>query len=694
MMIFQRSFFALVALLFVTTVTFEGGVAAAEQQRRQAKSGKNGPPPPPSPGQYYKKSPKSSKKNRPTPSPVTSPTPSPVTPPTPAPILIPPPEPTPVMTEKALQSVLRVIKQIDNDKKADADAEVPQELGGERPVSLLGGGGVPNKFAVSGGIVDLRMGYSIVDQEKGNFAFEPIKKCVDDDVNACIETVISNAGSKSRQYTIYDTSTRSSFMKAAISAEGGSVGTKVSASVEVMTTSEMSLESVSHILLGTTITYNERIKNAQKLKLTGPAKNWLTNDRERFIRNFGLTFVTSITKGGSFMSSFDMVAKKSSSEQELKAEASFTYEGGLYSAEGSAKFEGRQTTTNSNTKISSTWDATPDPYLSDKGNRGEIASPAQMLLVYGNWSETVKENPAPIFLETNAYSVSEDVQLILQKFDADKDSTVQAIEGSVLSISSVAMEMATTELVDTVLLIKALNTYKDWEEVKKYKDSSSFSPFYKKLETLSVDAGLYRNARMTSTIFTDASLVALNRQLVKDLFYVQEIYDNGNRFGSWRYFSQRNAARPGLQQRFDDGIKPGLEKLTGLKCRPQAQGNDPDQYIPGKNRLVNGFGLPMGDCGEHHVCRDEVDENGKAVLQVVEDKMKICLGVYYCEYDGKYVGNGLNCFNHPSPEKAGTCCPANAYCDPAVESFDVNAPPMCRVCTEFEISTLGVACKN
>lgn len=687
-MIFQRSFFALVALLFVTTVTFEGGVAAAEQQRRQAKSGKNGPPPPPSPGQYYKKSPKSSKKNRPIPSPVTSPTPSPVTPPTPAPILIPPPEPTPVMTEKALQSVLRVIKQIENDKKAAADADVP----------LLQGGGVPNKFAVSGGIVDLLMGYSIVDQEKGNFAFEPIKKCVDDDVNACIETVISNAGSKSTETTIYDTSTRSSFMKAAISAEGGSVGTKVSASVEVMTTSEMSLESVSHILLGTTITKNERIKNAQKLKLTGTAKYWLTNDRDRFIRQFGLTFVTSITKGGSFMSSFDMVAKKSSSEQELKAEASFTYEGGMYSAAGSVEFEGRQTTKNSNTRISSTWDATPDPYLSDKGNRGEISSPAQMLLVYGNWSETVKEKPAPIFLETNAYSVSEDVQLILQKLDADKDSTVEAIEGSVLSISSVAMEMATTELVDTVLLIKALNTYKDWEEVKTYKDNTLFSPFYEKLEALSVDAGLYRNHRMTSTIFTDASLVALNRQLNEDLFYVQDIYDNGNRFGSWRYFSQRNAARPGLQQRFDDGIKPGLEKLTGLKCRPQAQGNDPDQYIPGKNRLVNGFGLPMGDCGEHHVCRDEVDENGKAVLQVVEDKMKICLGVYYCEFDAKFVGNKLNCFNHPSPEKAGTCCSANAYCDPAVESFDVNAPPMCRVCTEFEpvsVSNIsGNRCKN
>merc|ERR1711865_75341 len=189
-------------------------------------------------------------------------------------------------------------------------------------------------------------------------------------------------------------------MKAAISAEGGSVGVTVSASVEVMTTSEMSLESVSHIVSGTTYTHNKRIRNAQKLKLTEPAKDLLNTDRERFIRQFGLTFVQSITEGGSFMGTFNMVAKKSSSQQELKAEASFKYEGGVYSAKGSAKFEGRQKEEPSNTRITAEWKGTPDPYLSS-GNRGEISSPAQMMRVYGNWSETVKDTPAPINLTGN-----------------------------------------------------------------------------------------------------------------------------------------------------------------------------------------------------------------------------------------------------------------------------------------------------
>ena len=193
----------------------------------------------------------------------------------------------PALTEEEVSQVLGILEEKAND-----------------PPLLQSGGS--EKIAVAGSN-QLLEGFSIVSQGRGNSPFEPIPHCKDkNDLSACIDKVPSSKSVSSYEKTLVDKSSRESLMSTVVSAEGGSAGVQVSASVDYMQQSEQSLETVTYTIGGSTALYEERVRNPGKLKLTKPARTMLEQNPTRFLELYGLSFVDSITYGGTFFGSVDL----------------------------------------------------------------------------------------------------------------------------------------------------------------------------------------------------------------------------------------------------------------------------------------------------------------------------------------------------------------------------------------------------
>ena len=236
-------------------------------------------------------------------------------------------------------------------------------------------------------------GFDIDAQSAGTpfLAIDTCENTGDDIKTPCIETGLHLITDPSTGYleTVTDLRSKETFFSTLVKAEGGSVGVKVSASVGYIESSSVTEESVSHFIGGTVAANVERIRHPQNLKLNPSAKAVLQIDPMGFLSTYGQYFVTAITYGGSFLGSYTMNSRNSANSDELKAEASFSYSGGLYSASGSLEFMDKQATLEESLEIKADYRCIPDT-----GAAREVPeNPAALNKIYTDWSVSARENP-------------------------------------------------------------------------------------------------------------------------------------------------------------------------------------------------------------------------------------------------------------------------------------------------------------
>lgn len=288
---------------------------------------------------------------------------------------------------------------------------------------------------------------------------------------------------------------------------------------------------------------------------------------------------------------------------------------------------------------------------------------------YTRWSEAFRDNPAPLFLYVSNWFASEEVQEVVSNIDFSDDDPKKsmavraALVGGTGAISQFTLVVATQERVFTYFLKKALNTFLGFEKIKQYREKDNL---YSELQNFRDEVEAYYLIYTSGQVFSDATLLQLDRQLIDQSNYDEAIKEEGNRFGTWRLYSQPG----GLRDRFETGILPKIEefmrKLQSYSCRPT--GNNKDRYVLGENAVVNGFDDFDGEyCPEYTVCIDDDEEDDK-----VEDLTKICQPVWRCQL----TGFPQNCLVRPN--SAAKCvCPEYSFCCPNISPLDYEKNSPC-----------------
>lgn len=356
-------------------------------------------------------------------------------------------------------------------------------------------------YPASANIDQLLQGFSINKVNIGA-AFEPIKECEGNDVEACI-WIEEKSGDSSKGYNrkISSESSMSNFLDTVVNVEGGSVGTRASGSIGYIGNSEMTTTSVSYMIGSTQRTDVKRVKNPLKLKLTDTAATLLKKNPTKFLQLYGYHFIDSITYGGSFIGSFTLNAKSKKQSSSLKTEAAASYDSGIYDVKGSAKFQQNRAKFNSDIDVSSGWSANRYPPGSGSA---VISVPEDLGNLYTRWMNFIiqKGNGVPVFVNVNSWYASEDVQNIVnaQNFIGD------AKEFQGINISPNTMHEATKERSNTKQLIKILERY-----LSSYPKSERSPATDDKVNALLQKAKIYY--QIYTGKFNDAQLLNLDLEL-------------------------------------------------------------------------------------------------------------------------------------------------------------------------------------
>jgi len=202
------------------------------------------------------------------------------------------------------------------------------------------------------------------------------------------------------------------------------------------------------------------------MKLTPAAADLLRTDYEGFIRRHGTYYVAAITYGGSFLGSYTMNAKSSSSANDLATEASFSYDKGLFSADGSAEFEKKEAKLRETLDVKGDFQALPSP-----PNAGTPASPLALNSTYMAWRSIIDSNSADCPLDEPCQSAlygniarhidSPEVQAIVNTLP----ESAQRYFVERQDVSQTVIDAAGLERINTDLLLKSIERYESWPEV-------------------------------------------------------------------------------------------------------------------------------------------------------------------------------------------------------------------------------------
>jgi len=380
------------------------------------------------------------------------------------------------------------------------------------------------KFPVSGNNDQLLSGYSMESGEATGSPFVCDDSCFEDEV-------VPPDPSRHYDSLIQSKSTRDTLLSTITKAEGGALGVKISGSVAYVSEKSDSSQSISFMIGGYRATETKRIKSPSELKLSAHAKMLLARDPEGFLQTYGNYYVKSVTYGGSFLGSFDLTAESSADSSDLQVEASFKYDKGIYTAEGSTEFTNRQNNTESNLNQTSNYESIPDV-------RGEVIDePYDLTERYEQWNDEVEANPAPLYIYLGRWFDSHDVQSVLLDPDNNVDVKTLNLFREPIVITEGTLTVATNERISSTMMMNTIRNMKEWPEVK----SNS---------TLYVEADvLYKEARSYSIAYglmTDIQLAMLQKEIANHPNDLPSPDDIKNQYGSWLHYEKK------LKYRYED----------------------------------------------------------------------------------------------------------------------------------------------
>lgn len=168
--------------------------------------------------------------------------------------------------------------------------------------------------------------------------FEVVGSCDGSDLEPC-QTTTNKQLTTVLSQTLTNTQDTQTASKRTVDASGSGWGVHASVSVSQMAKYGASSTSTSFVKNEIFETVELTFQNVNNLKLTEGAKKILSGtDPLSFLDFYGTGFVFNLGKSGSFFGSVYVSATDSSSSDSLNAVATASYDGGIFSVEGSAAF--------------------------------------------------------------------------------------------------------------------------------------------------------------------------------------------------------------------------------------------------------------------------------------------------------------------------------------------------------------------
>jgi hypothetical protein len=156
--------------------------------------------------------------------------------------------------------------------------------------------------------------------------------------------------------------------------------------------------------------------------------------------------------------------------------------------------------------------------------RSEKITAAEMLAAYSAWSAAAIKNPAPLHLEIDRWTVSDDFSLELESSEANADIKARFYNSP--NIAPTTVEVASGEAMNSNMLQSALDQIKEWDEYK-----NNVQPMKSLVDDLFQRVRQYNLA--CESEMTDNQLYELQLQIRNG---ERERDDITNTFKTWMYY--------------------------------------------------------------------------------------------------------------------------------------------------------------
>jgi len=258
-----------------------------------------------------------------------------------------------------------------------------------------------------------------------------------------------------------------------ITAEGAGWGASASVSVDYMTRSTQTENSVSFYVGQNGDAYSLKYQTPTQLKLNEWAADTLKSNWQQFIMSYGTHFVSQVTHGSTFIGHVSVTQTASDSASTLNTVATFSADAssGVFSAKGSAKLKSEVEKSSSSLKVDvSKWHNGRVMPVPDDG----MKSPAEMLWTdYQTWLKNVEANPeantAATKMVYRSWASLEAVQAILRTNWASEYDEVMAAFAVELPTQQ-TMQEVTKEYLWAEAQLNTVNTISGYPCVKSTSD--------------------------------------------------------------------------------------------------------------------------------------------------------------------------------------------------------------------------------
>jgi hypothetical protein len=284
--------------------------------------------------------------------------------------------------------------------------------------------------------------------------------CEDQDasekLSAClVERMADHVTSYTRD--VQNSSGFSKLLDVTTAAEGGGWGVTISASVGVLTKSEITTSSMAYILGASGEAKTTSFKNPVALQLTDAAAKLLAKDPMGFLERHSPNYVYAIVRGGSFLGVVTLNSRETAKTDALKFGFGFSVNAGFFTLGISTDFtrEVKERKKDVKMVVSAKWlGGTGVPSTSEP-------TPASLAASFEEWGRTWRNNPHELKVVLRKWVDIEQVQTILNTHSKDIQRLFYADTLKPTMQTMLSQENGLVQLVQS-----SLTRAFDWIEVK------------------------------------------------------------------------------------------------------------------------------------------------------------------------------------------------------------------------------------
>lgn len=424
--------------------------------------------------------------------------------------------------------------------------------------------------------------------------FDIVEGCVStaiDPTTMTTSTANINSGATTYTQTLRTSDDVKTLMSSVTSAEGSyspeTFSVKASATVNYLTSSDVSTNTLTFYLGETQLLKKSQISNVNNLQLTQDAFAIFESDPQNFLDSYGPHFISYINYGATFAGSLSLWEQSSANKQSISAFVNIEASDLFFSVAASESYA------QSFSEVQSTLSSQMTATYSGNENllQYNVSSPTDLGQAYQNWGQSVSADSAPpiTMLFVNYFEIPQVANYIAGLTNTTEHSMYMSLF-SPPRISSDTTAAINNEAIQTSNLVTALKQAKSFHCYTSNPQGSFAQSIYDQLQLASNHLNLIENQMNEAAIlqvqnegsnspFFQASAMQSNLTSLFQTYPACESVcpgyaswtaprDNGEYLPNLNVYmcAMQNASVSGIAFDHDSGSTAGWQDLISLEC--------------------------------------------------------------------------------------------------------------------------------